>query len=262
VIRFVGGFRWVMRSTVLPALLLWGISACDAGVQPLDYEILRTLPHDTEAYTQGLVLHDGFLFESTGRYGESSVRKTDLATGEVLRITPLAEEDFGEGLALVGSELFQLTWQSEVAFVYDVESLDLLRSVEYRGEGWGLCYDGESLFMTDGTDRLFRRDPGTFEVLEEQQVTADGISVWRLNELECVGEFIYANVYPTARILRIDKHTGRVLSEIDGFRLSAAARRASDPEAVLNGIAHYPTTGTLFVTGKLWESLFEIEIAG
>jgi len=231
-------------------------------VHPLDYEILRNLPHDQEAYTQGLVFHDGFLFESTGRYGESSVRKTDLATGEILQITPLAEEYFGEGLALVGSELFQLTWQSELVFVYDVGSLDLLRSVEYQGEGWGLCYDGEFLYMSDGTDRLFRRDPATFEVLEERQVTADGLSVWRLNELECVGEFIYANVYPTARILRIDKHSGRVLSEIDGFRLSTAARRASDPEAVLNGIAHDPNTGTLFVTGKLWENLFEIEIAG
>jgi len=252
----------VNRSTVLPALLFWSLAACDAGVQPLDYEILRSHPHDQEAYTQGLLFHDGFLFESTGRYGESSVRKTDLATGAVLQITPVAEEYFGEGLALVGSELFQLTWKSELAFVYDVESLELLRRVEYKGEGWGLCYDGEFLFMSDGTDRLFRRDPATFEVLEELQVTADGLSVWRLNELECVGEYIYANVYPTARILRIDKHTGHVLSEIDGFRLSAAARRVSDPEAVLNGIAHDPTTGTLFVTGKLWESLFEIEIAG
>ena len=257
-----GANRLPIRCAAYPGLLFLGLSACDKGVESLPYEILRTLPHDGEAYTQGLVLRDGFFFESTGRYGESTVRRVDLATGEALQSITLAEEYFGEGLALVGSELFQLTWKSGLAFVYDVETLDLIRSLEYQGEGWGLCYDGQSLFMSDGTDRLFRRDPTTFEVQDELRVTANGISVWRVNELECVGEYIYANVYPTTRILQIDKHTGRVLSEIDGFRLSAAARRVSDPEAVLNGIAHDPTTGSLYVTGKLWDSLFEIEING
>ena len=185
-----------------------------------------------------------------------------MTTGEVLRHTPLAEEYFGEGLALVGSELYQLTWKSGIAFVYDAESLGLLRTLEYEGEGWGLCYDGEALYMTDGTDRLVRRDPSTFEVLEEHQVTANGLSVWRLNELECVGEFIYANVYPSARILKIDKLTGRAVSELDGFRFTAEAGRIADPEAVLNGIAHDPQTGSFFVTGKLWDRLFEIEITG
>ena len=242
--------------------LVWGLSACDRGVPILDYEILRTLPHDPEAYTQGLVFHDGFLFESTGRYGTSSVRKTDLSTGEVLQITSLAEEHFGEGLALVGSELIQLTWQAGLAFVDDSESLVLQRTVEYEGEGWGLCFDGESLFMSNGTDRLFRRDPATFEVLEELQVTKDGLSVWRLNELECVGDDVFANVYQTTKIMRIDKATGRVTSEIDGFSLSAAAERVPDPEAVLNGIAHDPEAGTLYVTGKLWRTLFEIRVVG
>jgi glutamine cyclotransferase len=249
-----------MRATVLSTLLLCGLCACEGGVQPIDYEVLRTLPHDPEAYTQGLVFHEGFLFESTGRHGASSVRKTDLASGEILQITPLAEEYFGEGLALVGSELVQLTWQSGRAFVYDAESLKPLRTLEYEGEGWGLCYDGEALFMTDGTDRLLRRDPRTFEVLGEQKVTENGLSVWRLNELECVDDYIYANVFPSARIVRIDKYTGRVVSELDGFRLSANAGRVADPEAVLNGIAHNPETGTLFVTGKLWDRLFEVVI--
>ena len=250
-----------MRWTVLfPVLPLWGLIACDQRVQPLDYQIIRTLPHDPEAYTQGLVFRDGFLFESTGRYGTSSLRKTDLETGEILRITHLGDEYFGEGLALVESELYQLTWKSGLAFVYDSDSLTLKRTLEYQGEGWGLCFDGESLFMSNGTDRIQLRDPVTFATTGELRVTENGFPVWRLNELECVGEDIFANVYQTTRILRIEKATGRVVSEIDGFPLSAAARRVPDPEAVLNGIAHDPETGSLFLTGKLWQSLFEVRV--
>jgi len=248
----------------LPILLLFlsVLTGCDKGVRTEDYQVLRTLPHDPLAYTQGLVLHDGFLFESTGRYGASSVRKVEMETGAVLQITHLAQEYFGEGLALVDRELFQLTWRSGLAFVYDSESLILQRTFEYEGEGWGLCYDGESLFMSDGSNRLLRRNPTTFEVLGELRVTKGGFSVPRLNELECVGDEIYANIYQTTRIVRIDKFTGSVLSEIDGFRLSAAAHRVPDPEAVMNGIAFDSGRGTFFVTGKLWEELFEIQIIG
>jgi glutaminyl-peptide cyclotransferase len=252
----------VRALALIPVLLLWGFSACERGVPSVEYQILRTLPHDPGAYTQGLVYHEGFLFESTGRYGTSSVRKVRPETGEIIQIKKLSDEYFGEGLALVGTELVQLTWRSGRAFVFDSDSLTLLRTLDYEGEGWGLCFDGESLFMSNGSDRLLRRDPATFEVLEELQVTQDGISVSRLNELECVGNSIYANVYQTTRIVQIDKASGRVISEIDGFRLSAAARRSPDPEAVLNGIAYDPDRGTLFVTGKLWESLFEIRVVG
>lgn len=161
---------------------------------------------------------------------------------------------------MVGSELIQLTWQSELAFVYDSESLELKRTLEYTGEGWGLCFDGESLFMSDGSDKLLKRDPLTFEVIEEIPVAKDGFSVWRLNELECVGDEIFANIYPTNRIVRIDKRSGEVRAEIDGYGLSVASRRAPDPEAVFNGIAYDPATGHFYVTGKLWPSLFEIEI--
>ena len=222
--------------------------------------MLRNLPHDPLAYTQGLVFQDGVLFESTGRRGASSVRRVDLESGEVLSIHQLSEEYFGEGLALVGSELIQLTWQSGLAFVYDSESLELKRTLEYTGEGWGLCFDGESLFMSDGSDRLLKRDPLTFEVIEEVPATKDGFSVWRLNELECVGDEIFANIYQTNRIVRIDKHTGEVRAEIDGYGLSVASRRTPDPEAVFNGIAYDPASGHFYVTGKLWPNLFEIEI--
>jgi len=239
---------------------LLAVSGCDQPVPTQEYRILRTYPHDPEAYTQGLVFQDGVLFESTGRRGTSSLRKVELKTGEVLSIHELPEEYFGEGLALVGSELIQLTWQSGLAFVYDSETLGLRRTMEYTGEGWGLCFDGESLFMSNGSGKLQRRNPETFEVREEIRVTKDGFSVSRLNELECVGNEILANVYQTNQILRIDKLTGRVTAEIDGYELSVASRRSPDPEAVFNGIAFDPATGHFFVTGKLWPDLFEIEI--
>jgi glutamine cyclotransferase len=250
----------VTMRTLIPALLLWCTAACEPGVQSLEYEVLRTLPHDPEAYTQGLVFHEGILFESTGRYGTSTVRKTNAETGEILRLTPLSEEHFGEGLAMVGSELYQLTWKAGLAFVYDADSLTLKRALEYSGEGWGLCYDGELLFMSNGSDRLFLRDPETFEALGELRVTENGLPVWRLNELECVENHVFANVYQTTRIVKIDKASGEVAGYLDGFRLSATAKRVPDPEAVLNGIAYDPERRTLLVTGKLWQNLFEIRI--
>jgi len=237
-------------------------SGCEQGVPTLEYRIIRQLPHDPGAYTQGLLYHDGLLFESTGRHGSSSVRRVDPESGEVLASREVPEEYFGEGLALVGDRLIQLTWQSGVAFVYDVETLEGVGSYEYEGEGWGLCYDGQSLFMSDGSDKLLRRDPQTFEVLEEIQVTKDGFPVWRLNELECVGEAIYANVYQTNDIVRIDKRTGQVTGRLDAYGLSVATRRTTDPDAVLNGIAHDPSTGRFYMTGKLWPIMFEIEIQG
>ena len=151
-------------------------------------------------------------------------------------------------------------WQSGLAFVYDSESLSLRRTLGYTGEGWGLCFDGESLFMSSGSDKLQKRHPNYIEVIEEIRVTKGGFSVQRLNELECVGNEIFANVYQTNKILRIDKLTGRVTAEIDGYRLSVASKRTPDPEAVFNGIAFDPATGHFFVTGKLWPDLFEIEI--
>jgi glutamine cyclotransferase len=242
--------------------LLLSVLSCEHSVPSQEFRIIRTFPHDSQAYTQGLLFRDGVLYESTGRYGSSSVRRVDLQSGEVLSIHELSDEYFGEGLAMVGRTLIQLTWKSELAFVYDADSLALEGTHTYAGEGWGLCFDGEALYMSNGSDRLIRRNPETFEVLDEIQVTKEGLSVPRLNELECVGDHIFANVYQSDRILRIDKRTGRVVSEIDAYRLSVASERAADPEAVLNGIAYDPATGHLFVTGKLWSDLFEIELEG
>ena len=250
--------RWASLACVLALL-----PACESGgIQVQEYRILRTFPHDDQAYTQGLVYHGGYLYESTGRHGSSSVRKVNPETGEVLQITRLAEDRFGEGLARVGSELYQLTWKAGQAFVYDLDSLAVQRTFDYEGDGWGLCFDGQVLFMSDGTSRLQRRDPSTFEILDALPVTEDGFSVSQLNELECVGDHLYANIYMTDRIVRIDKATGHVVAELDGFRLSAASRRTPDPEAVLNGIAYNPDTETFYLTGKLWPDLFEVELVG
>ncbi len=241
---------------------LLGSLGCDSGVRQRGFELLRTLPHDPGAYTQGLLFHDGFLYESTGRYGTSSVRKVELETGKVLQIAELDEAQFGEGLALVGSELYQLTWQTGLAFVYGLDSLELKRTYEYEGEGWGLCYDGEVLFMSDGSDKLYMRDPASFEVVGVVNVTKGGFPVWRINELECVGEDIFANVFQTTDIIQIDKASGEVVSQLDGFQLSAAARRVTDPEALFNGIAHDPERNVFFLTGKLWQDLFEVRFSG
>ena len=242
---------------VLGSLMLLG---CQQPVSSQGYQILQSYDHDPEAYTQGLLFHDGYLFESTGRYGDSTLRKVDVETGAVVASVAIDSTYFAEGLALVGSELVQLTWKAGIAFVYDVETLELTDRYNYSGEGWGLCFDGESLFMSDGSSQIFERDPQTFEVLSELTVLHDGVTLPQLNELECVGESIYANVYQTNRIVKIDKRSGDVVGEIDGYNLALAARRQNSVDAVLNGIAYIEETDVFLVTGKLWETLFAIRL--
>ena len=242
------------------AVLQWG---CADGVIPeLDYELRRTLPHDPEAYTQGLLIHDGMFFESTGQYGKSQLRQVDIATGSVQRSHALPEEYFGEGLALVGDKLVQLTWKAGLAFVYDAATLVQEKTFEYDREGWGLCYDGEWLFMSDGTGNLLRRDPETFDLVGEIRVTRSGFSVRNLNELECVGDHIYANIYLSDEIVRIDKATGEITGELNAYSLLLATPRPQDPGAVFNGIAFDSASGTFYVTGKLWPTMFEIALTG
>lgn len=234
------------------------LSACGRPADSQEPQIIRTLEHDTSASTQGLLLYQGKFYESTGQYGESTLREVDVETGEVLNMIQLSDDYFGEGLARVGNELIQLTWHAGIAFVYDLDTFERLRTVEYEGEGWGLCYDGTSLYMTNGSAILHRRDPRTLEVLESHEVTADGAPVRNLNELECVGDDVYANVYQSDRILRIDKATGRVLAEFDGSVLVPEGGRPANVGAVLNGIAYDTETGTFFVTGKRWSTMFEV----
>jgi len=257
----VNRHRHAVSSLGFLLLAVLGLPACDAGLPVIDYEIAATLPHDPAAYTQGLLFHDGFLYESTGRYGASSLRKVHAQSGRVVSSIAIDSAYFAEGLALVGSELIQLTWKSEVAFVYDIETLELKREVSYSGEGWGLCYDGTSLFMSDGSSQITARDPATFAVRSQVDVTANGVALSQLNELECVGAYIYANVYLTDQIVRIDKISGEVVGELDGFDLSRAGQRPPVQEAVLNGIAYIEATGVFLVTGKLWPNLLAIRLA-
>ena len=248
------------RSAARSAVLL-SISGALAGAadvvhaQVVRPEIVAVHPHDAEAFTQGLLLHDGRFFESTGLNGRSSLRRVVPVTGLVEHRIELASELFGEGLALVGNRLIQLTWLNNVALVYDVD-FNRLGTFDYDGEGWGLCYDGSRLIMSDGSSRLFFRSPDTFDLLGEVQVARGGTPVSRLNELECVGRLVYANVWQTDTIVRVDPSSGEVLATIDASGLLTAAEGAEAD--VLNGIAFDPATGHFFLTGKLWPKLFEV----
>ncbi len=224
------------------------------------FAVVRVFPHDTSAYTQGLAYRDGFLYEGTGRKGHSSLRKVRLETGEVLQRVDLASEFFGEGIAILNDKVFQLTWKSETGFVYDLNDFHLRRKFSYRGEGWGLATDGHELFLSDGTSQIRVLDPETFHEKRRIKVHDRSTPVDQLNELEFVDGQIFANVWHTNRIARIAPQTGDVVGWIDLTGLLSSVYRL-DPEAVLNGIAYDPLGKRLFVTGKLWPSVFEIRLS-
>lgn len=223
------------------------------------YRIVHTYPHDRQAYTQGLLYENGYLYESTGLNGRSTLRMVDLESGRVLQRADVGAQYFAEGLAAWDSTLIQLTWQSHVAFVYDRFSFRLLKTLHYDGEGWGLTQDSKNLILSDGSATLRFLDPKTFHEVRHIVVKDRGEPVAQLNELEYVQGEIYANVWHTDRIARISPANGRVLGWIDLTGLLAPGQ-ASDPEAVLNGIAYDAAHDRLFVTGKLWPSLFEIKV--
>lgn len=220
--------------------------------------VLAEYPHDARAFTQGLVHHEGWFYESTGLRGSSSLRRVAPTTGVVELGVDLRADEFGEGLALVGDRLIQLTWQEEVAHVYQLGSFEHVTDYAYTGEGWGLCFDGQQLVMTDGSDQLFFRNPESFALLGSQPVSDDGVAVEQLNELECVDGLVLANVWMTDRIAVIDPVTGQVLQWIDAQGLLTDEEAASAD--VLNGIAHDDTSGSFYLTGKLWPKLFAVEL--
>ena len=223
------------------------------------YTVVHTFPHDRNAFTQGLVFADGELYEGTGLHGRSSVRRVALTTGAVLQSQGLDNRFFGEGITVFGDLLIQLTWQSQVGFVYDKQTLTLLRTFTYPTEGWGLTHDGTRLIMSDGTATLYFMDPVTLMVTGQIDVHDDIGPVTRLNELEYVRGEVYANVWQTDRLARIDPDTGRVVGWIDLTGLLPLQDR-QPPVDVLNGIAYDAPQDRLFVTGKWWPRLFEIAL--
>jgi glutamine cyclotransferase len=255
--------RW--RAVCLWLALLPGASTAQAEPVPttpslptaLHAKVLHTYPHDPHAFTQGLLLHGDKLYESTGLYGVSSLREIERSTGRVLRSIPLAGNYFGEGLALVGEHLIQLTWVEHVAFEYDLATFRPLRTFTYTTQGWGICHDGTHLVMSDGSDQLYFRDPETFAATGQIGVTLNGRPRRELNELECVDGAVFANVWQTDTIVRVDPRTGVVTAVINAAGLLNPAERAKAD--VLNGIAYDPSRRTFLITAKLWPKLFEVQ---
>lgn len=223
------------------------------------YRIVNTYPHDPGAYTQGLIYQDDIFYEGTGLRGQSTLRKVEVETGQVLQLLRLPDELFGEGITIFGDRLIQLTWQARIGFVYDKNSFELQQEFTYPTEGWGLTHDGERLIMSDGTATLYFRNPVTLAETGQVEVFDENGPVILLNELEYINGEVFANIYRTDRIARIDPQTGRVLGWIDLTGLLGPEDR-TQPVDVLNGIAYDVETGRLFVTGKLWPKLFEIEL--
>jgi len=223
------------------------------------YEVINIWPHERDAFTQGLVFLNGTLLESTGLNGQSTLRKVELQTGKVLKQVEVPSQYFAEGLAALGGKLYQITWQNKKGFVYDLDSFHLEKEFAYDGEGWGLTTDGQWLILSDGTYQLRFLDPVIFKVKRTINILDHGQSVDRLNELEYVKGEIFANVWGTSYIVRIDPATGRVLGVIDFTGLLAPEDYRNNTD-VMNGIAYDAEGDRLFVTGKRWPKLFEVRL--
>ena len=257
------GALTVLSSVRCAGICVLCLTACTAMVAGTDdaprqlaVNVHRALGHDPGAFTQGLLWHDGKLFESTGRRGLSELRQLDPATGRVERRVPISRMHFGEGLARVADQFVMLTWHAERAYVFGVDDFSRLGFKRYRGEGWGLCHDGARFVMSDGSSTLAFRETGSFTVVGSVAVTASGRPVAGLNELECVDGAVYANVFGQDFLVRIDPATGKVTALIDASGLLAADETVGAD--VLNGIAFDPDTARFYVTGKLWPRMFEV----
>jgi glutamine cyclotransferase len=222
------------------------------------YEVVASYPHDPEAYTEGLQYVDGVLYEGVGLYGHSGLRRVDLESGVIEKQVNLAEQYFGEGIYVLGDRIYQLTWKSNIGFIYDRESFELVDQFSYPTEGWGLTYDGQDLIMSDGSSTIFRRDPKTFAEVGRFTVVDGSDPVNLLNELEYIDGSLWANIWLTDQIVMIDPASGQVTGRVDltGLLPSDVAENAE----VLNGIAFDEANDRIFVTGKLWPLLFEIKL--
>ncbi len=244
-------------------LLLLCLSLCCAAVAAQDavpvrqVEVVASYPHDPDAFTQGLVFDDGFLYEGTGRNGQSSLRRVALDTGEILQRSNLGARYFGEGITIMDGRIYQLTWQSHIGFVYAQDSFRQEQTFFLPGEGWGITHDGTHLIVSDGTSALRFLDPASFKEVKRIEVTEAGQPLDRLNELEYIDGEVWANVWYTDFIVRIDPATGQVKSKLD----LSGLYQTRQPDAVLNGIAWDAEGRRLFVTGKLWPALYEVRVS-
>jgi len=247
----------VVLAASLVTLVLLGNTPVDSEPAHYTYNVVNVYPHDDTAFTQGLVFEDGFLYEGTGRYGQSTLRRVELETGNVIQLHSLPDNLFGEGITIFGDRIVQLTWKSGKGFVYDRSSFDLLQTFEYpTEEGWGITHDGSRLIISNGTATLHFLDPETFQTVGEVEV-CDEEPVDELNELEYIDGKVYANIWHEDRIAIIDPKSGQVTGWID---LSGINDAESTGENVLNGIAYDQYGERLFVTGKKWSKIFEIEL--
>jgi glutamine cyclotransferase len=250
----------VLTTSIVVVLNYNNASAKSAAVTQYTYTIVNTYPHDPSAYTEGLVYSDGFLYESTGLVGDSTLRRVDLTTGMVVQKYNLPEQYFGEGIAIVNNTIIQLTWVSQIGFIYQKTTFALLGNFTYPTQGWGLTYDGKNLIMSDGTDHLYFLNPTTFKQSGEIQVHNGKTPVVNINSLDYINGEIYANIWLTNTIAIINPTNGQVTAMINLTGLPAATAVNSNPNAVLNGIAYDPNGNRLFVTGKDWSSLYQIKL--
>jgi len=251
----------LFRLLIVLSLCLASAAFAQSAIPIYGYKVVRTYPHDTSAYTEGLFYLNGYLYESTGTEGGSTIRKVDLATGKVLQKADLAPPDYGEGIVAWKNRLIELTWQSQRGYIYDLHSFKRIGQFTYSGEGWALTEDGKHIYMSDGTPTLRVLDPETLKQVGKIDVTALGRPVVNLNELEWVKGKIYANVWLTHNIVQIDPASGKVVGVINLNGLGPDPQTLSDPSNdVLNGIAYDAKHDRLFVTGKRWPLIYEITL--
>ena len=224
-----------------------------------NYIIRNTYPHQRSSYTQGLFWYDGSLWESVGEYGRSKMMRVEMESGRAMKSVSLPKREFGEGAVLLDSTIYQITWREGVAHLYDVPSLKERTTIRYSGEGWGIATDGKWLYMSDGTDKMYKLDPATFKRVATIAVTFDGQSLGMINEMEWIDGKLWANIYLTDNIVVIDPATGQIEGVLDLTGLLSEADMEPTTD-VLNGIAYDKATGRIFITGKNWPKLFEIEV--
>jgi glutamine cyclotransferase len=257
---------WILAASLIALIVAGSIIAYVAFNQKTlsnpetsyTYDVVNAYPHDINAFTEGLVYDNGFLYESTGLNGNSTLRKVELATGRTLQLYSLPEQYFGEGITIFGDRIIQITWQSQKGFVYDKDSFDMVEEFSYPGEGWGITHDDNRLIMSNGSAILSFLDPATFKIVGTVQVNDGNTPVTNLNELEYINGDVYANVWHQERVAIINVQTGQIKGWINLAGLYDLSK--VDPENVLNGIAYDADGSRLFVTGKRWPQLFEITI--